>query len=524
MTHRMHWARWGDPAGAAPLSDDALALVELAFGGSTPRPTTPLADIRLPACALTDAHLAALTALVGTRHVHVDHETRVRHTRGKSTPDLLRMRSGDASAAPDAVVYPAGHDEVAAVLRWCTEERVAAVPFGGGTSVVGGLVADRQSHGGVVALDLARLDGLVSVDTASATAVLEAGVTGPDAEALLAAHGVTLGHFPQSFEYATIGGYAATRSSGQSSSGYGRFDAMVTGLRVATPIGDLTLGRAPATAAGLDVRALVLGSEGAFGVITEVTLRVRPAPPVKEYAGWRFDSFTAGVDALRALARSGSAPTVLRLSDETETSMNLAEPDAVGSASGGGCLMVTGFEGTRDQVEALRASTARELTARGGAALGAAPGAAWVAGRFKGPYLRDSMLDVGVLVETVETATYWSGVPRVYDAVRRALTTRLTHAIVMCHVSHVYETGASLYFTVAAPQQGDGLEQWAGAKTAACEAIVASDATITHHHGVGHDHKRWLVDEIGPVGIEMLRAVKQRLDPAGILNPGVLLP
>jgi alkyldihydroxyacetonephosphate synthase len=524
----MHWARWGDPAEAAPLPEAARGLVELAFGPAAAQETTPLPDVRLPDPGLDEHLMAGLRGLVGEAHVLVDHEARVRHTRGRSTPDLLKMRHGDGSDAPDAVVLPADHDEVVAVVAWCAEHRVALVPFGGGTSVVGGLVARRDGYAGVVALDLRRLDRLVAVDPVSGSATLEAGVRGPRAEELLAGHGLTLGHFPQSFEYASIGGFAATRSSGQASSGYGRFDQMVVGLRVVTPLGEMELGTAPATAAGPDLRELVLGSEGAFGVITAVTVRVRPVPEVRVYETWRFAGFTEGLAALRDLATSGSAPTVLRLSDENETALNLAKPDEVGAAGSGGCLVVTGWEGESARVAARRAEATERLTALGGTSLGDEDGASWAAGRFKGPYLRDAMLDVGVLVETLETATFWSRLPGLYAAVSDALTTALTTEaggpIVLCHVSHVYDTGASLYFTVAARQQGDGLDQWAAAKSAATDAMVAAGGTITHHHAVGRDHRPWLAQEVGPVGVEILRAVKARLDPQGVLNPGILVP
>lgn len=528
MTETMHWARWGDPAEAKPLPDSARGLVEMAFGPADAQETVPLADVRLPEPGLADALLDELRDLVGAEHVRTDHEARVRHTRGKSTPDLLKMRHGDGSDAPDAVVLPGSHDEVLTLVRWAGEHRVAVVPFGGGTSVVGGLAARRDGFAGVVALDLARLDRLVSVDAESGTAVLEAGVLGPRAEALLGEHGLTLGHFPQSFEYASIGGFAATRSSGQASSGYGRFDALVLGLTVATPLGTLELGSAPANAAGPDLRQLVLGSEGAFGVITSVTVRVRPLPEFKVYETWRFESFAAGVAALRDLARSGSTPAVLRLSDDNETAINLAKPDEVGAESSGGALMVTGFEGTPATVGAKRGVVADRLQALGGQSLGEEGGAAWEAGRFHGPYLRDSLLDLGVLVETLETATFWSNLDALYAAVTTALTESLTSdagsPLVLCHISHVYENGASLYFTVAARQQGDGLDQWAMAKAAASDAMIAAGATITHHHAVGRDHRPWLAQEVGPVGVEMLRAVKERLDPHGVLNPGILVP
>lgn len=518
----MHWARWGDPAKAADLPSGARDLVELAFGAVEEHPTTPLENVRLPAPALSAALLEELRGIVDPAEVRTDHEARVRHTRGKSTPDLLRMRAGDGGDAPDAVVRPAGHDEVAALVAWGSARGVALVPFGGGTSVVGGLAPVREGYAGVVALDLSRMKRLVSVDPVSGTAVLEAGLLGPEAEALLGAHDLTIGHFPQSFLYASVGGFAATRSSGQASSGYGRFDSVVLGLRVATGIGELVLGSAPASAAGPDLRQLVLGSEGAFGVITEVTVRVRPVPETKVYQAWRFETFAAGASAMRVLAQDRCTPTVLRLSDENETAINLSDPAEVGVANTGGALMVTGFEGTQARVAADRAAVTALLEEAGGSSLGES--AAWAEGRFDGPYLRDSMLDIGILVETLETATFWSDLSGLYDGVRAALESALESPIVLCHISHVYENGASLYFTVAARQVGGGIEQWRAAKTAASDAIVAAGATITHHHAIGRDHRPWLEAEIGPVGVEALRAVKQRLDPAGVLNPGVLVP
>src|SRR6478609_7090224 len=282
----MHWSRWGDPAQAGPLSESAFALVD-AFIGTRDTPAVDPASVRLSA-VLGQELLDELAGIVGAEHVLTDHETRLHRTRGKSTPDMLKLRAGDGSDSPDAVVRPGAHDEVAALIAWAVERHVALVPFGGGTSVVGGLVARREGYAGVVSLDLVRMDRLVAVDTDSMTATLEPGLRGPQAEALLAEHGLTIGHFPQSFEYASIGGFAVTRSSGQASAGYGRFDSLVVGLTVATPTGTLVLGTSPANAAGRDLREVVMGSEGAFGVITEVTLKVRPVPQLKVYEAWRF--------------------------------------------------------------------------------------------------------------------------------------------------------------------------------------------------------------------------------------------
>ncbi|MFF0777570.1 FAD-binding oxidoreductase [Streptomyces sp. NPDC003720] len=526
----MLWNGWGDPAKAAPLPGTVTELLRDLLG-VTPRtaPALALEDIRLPATTAAPAALKALArAAGGEEHVRTDPESRIRHTRGKSTPDLLRLRAGDVADVPQAVVLPASHDEVLAVLRACAEHRLAAVPFGGGTSVVGGLAPERSAF---VALDLRRMDGLLDLDPVSRTAVLQPGLRAPEAEALLAEQGFTLGHFPQSYEWATIGGFAAARSSGQASAGYGRFDDMVLGLTLATPEGTIETGRAPRSAAGPDLRQLVLGSEGAFGVITSVLVRIRPLPQTRVYEGWRFDSFEEGSAALRRLAQDGPRPTVLRLSDETETLIGLAQPDAIGSRleqGDAGCMAITGYEGTAEDTGRRRERAAAVLRACGGTPIGAEPGERWAHGRYSAPYLRDALLDAGAFAETLETAAFWSRIPDLYTGVRTALTDTLTQAgtppLVMCHISHVYENGASLYFTVVSAQGKDPVAHWAPAKHAANDAVLAAGGTISHHHGVGTDHRDWYVRETGALGVDALRAVKHRLDPEGILNPGVLLP
>src|SRR3954469_24785307 len=327
-------ARWAAPDPEPLIGAELRALLGQAFGlDDADLAAGSPADVVLEVGpgALPDGARAALGAAVGAEHVVESEAARAAHATGMSYLDLVR-RSAQPPAAPDAVVLPADHGEVAAVLRACSEHRVAVVPFGGGTSVVGGVAPERGGLVAVVALDLRRLDALVEVDDISWTATLQAGVTGPRAEALLAERGFTLGHVPQSFERATIGGYAATRSAGQLSTGWGRFDALVERVRGAPPAGDLGLGPAPGTAAGPDLRQLVLGSEGAFGVITSVTVRVRPVPEVRRHEGWRLPSFEAGTVALRALAQDGPLPTVLRLSDETETMAGLARAHEAGGS------------------------------------------------------------------------------------------------------------------------------------------------------------------------------------------------
>ena len=517
--------RWGNPASATGLPDSLQATLDTLGIRPLGPPVAP-DDAVLDPPAVPAPVRESLAGVVGSGHVSDEAIDRLRHTRGWSTPDIIKMRAGVTSDAPDLVVRPADHDEVVEVLRVCAEAAVAVVPYSGGTSVVGGLAPDRTGFDGVVALDLGRLDGLVSVDPVSRTATLLPGTRGPRAEELLQAEGFTLGHFPQSYEGASIGGYAAARSAGQSSAGYGRFDEMVVGLVVATPRGTLELGTAPRSAAGPDLRQLVLGSEGTLGVITSVTVRVRPVPTVRVYEAWQFPSFEAGATALRRLAQDGPLPTVLRLSDEVETALNLADPASAGAGSAG-CLAITGYEGASAEVDARRAAASAVLEDCGGVALGEEPGEKWRSGRFHGPYLRDPLLDAGAFVETLETVTFWSNLPRlkqaVTEAVQAALLAHDLPSLVMCHISHVYETGASLYFTVACAQSEDALARWGSAKAAANAAIRGAGASISHHHGVGRDHRETYAEEIGPLGVDLVRAVKSTLDPAGILNPGVLV-
>ncbi len=525
----MVWDAWGIPAGHQPLSERIRGLLTQVFGVSgNPVARRDEGDVPLRESALTAARRAGLVEVVGPGNVSADHRDRLRHAGGKSTPDLLRRRAEGPQDAPDAVVFPADHDEVLAVLAYCARHAIAVVPFGGGTSVVGGVDPVRGRFGAVIALDLRRLGGLTEIDPVSGTATLGAGLTGPRAEELLGAQGLSLGHFPQSFEFATLGGFAATRSSGQASAGYGRFDDMVQRLKIATPSGTLELGRAPASAAGPDLRELFVGSEGTLGVITEVTLRVHPVPETVAYQAWSFPDFTTGAAALRAVVQAGAAPTVLRLSDEAETGINLARSGDIGGNPVAGCLAVTTYEGSAAHVAARSAEAAAVLAAAGGSSLGETPAREWEHGRFAAPYLRDALLDVGVLCETLETATTWSNLTALKAEVTAALTDSLsaqgTPPLVMCHISHTYPTGASLYFTVVAKQLDDPLTQWRAAKRAAGDAIIAAGGTITHHHAVGTDHRPWVPDEVGDLGVRVLRAVKAELDPAGILNPGKLVP
>lgn len=532
------WWGWGRSENRPALGEAQRALVAEEIGSTEGAPAVRLEDVALPAPEPLPDSVAR--AAGGEDAVSAGHEDRVRHAAGKSYPDLWRVRNGSLDGAPDAVLAPASPAQVAATLDACSREGVAVVPFGGGSSVVGGVEPLRGEHGRLVSLDLTSMRD-VQIDERSQTARLGPGLRGPEAEAALNAAGYTLGHFPQSFMYATIGGFAATRSAGQASSGYGRFDALVSAITMQTPTGEITTLETPHTAAGPALRELIVGSEGTLGVITDVTVRIRPLPTERRYEGWFAESFEAGFDLARSLAQLGTLPDVFRLSDRDETRVSLAMSGLEGlkrsifegylrlRGRGDGCMVIAGWEGDRESVGRRREVSAGVMRRAGAVPLGRAPGEAWEHGRYEGPYLRDLLMDEGLMVETLETSHTYTRLQELYTGVRTALADAMSAqghpGVVMCHVSHVYRDGASLYFTfLSGRKAGAELEQWRAVKTAACEAIVAAGGTITHHHAVGTDHAPYMPAEIGAQGIEALRAIKERFDPAGIMNPGKLIP
>jgi alkyldihydroxyacetonephosphate synthase len=532
------WWGWGDPSIEPKLDGPALETLRERIGELRPAPRAAGLDrFELPP---PQPLPRALVEAVGEENVFSGTEDRIRHATGRGYVDLTRLRSGRLDAAPDAILLPADGVAVKRVLELCASDGVAVVPFGGGTSVVGGIEPLRGKYERVISLDLARLQG-AEVDLRSLTARLGAGLRGPEAEAQLAKHGLVLGHYPQSFEYATVGGFAATRSAGQASSGYGRFDSLVSSVRLIAPGGDLRTLATPHTAAGPSLRELAIGSEGVFGVIPDVTVRVRPAPRQRRYEAWMAESFETGAEIVRALAQGSGLPDVIRISDEEETEVSLALSGPRGVASTlfggylglrrrrGGSLVIVGLEGTEESVARRRALNVRELRKGGAIYLGQSAGRSWEHGRYQGPYLRDALMEMGAMVETLETSHTWSKLAGLHSAVRNAIHGSLadqgTPGLVFCHLSHAYADGASLYFTfISRARQGAEVEQWSQVKRAASEAIVAKGGTITHHHAVGRDHAPYMEAEVSKTGLEVLWAVKEQLDPAGIMNPGKLLP
>ncbi len=502
----------------------------------------PLAACELPPSRIDSAVRAALEKALAPGRVTTGDRERAAHALGRSYPDLIRLRAGDLSSAPDAVVYPGSHDEVQRVLEVCQRASVAVVPFGGGSSVVGGVEAKRgEAHRAVVTLDTTKLRRMLDLDPVSRTATFEAGVWGPDLEDALQRRGFTLGHYPQSFEFSTLGGWIAARGAGQQSNRYGTANKWLVAARLATPAGEWRTLAVPQSAAGPDLKELICGSEGVLGVITEATVRLHELPQARDYRAYLFRSFEAGALAIRTIVQAELPVAMLRLSDADETyffgtfkrllhpagAVTAAAERALSTAGfgDGRCVLMVGIEGDEATVRTTRPRVLRRILRAGGLPVGAGPGRAWLDQRFRMPYLRDPMLDRGVGVDTLETSTEWSKVLRLYRAVRGALRAELgPNAAVLAHISHSYPDGASLYFTFFfARDPADELGQWVRIKRAASQAIAEHGGTISHHHGVGRDHAEWFRREKGPAGVGVLAAAKAELDPGGILNPGKLL-
>ncbi len=501
-------------------------------------PGPPLTDAAVAPPAIAARPLPWLGAELST-----DPLDRLAHARGMGLADVIRVRSGHVPALPDGVCRPHSAAEVEAVVAACAASGVRLIPWGGGTSVTGG-VNVLPSPAPVVTLDLERLAGLSAWDEVSELATLGAGTAGPALEAALAGLGMTLGHYPQSWELATLGGWVAARSSGQESVGYGRIEDLVAGLELVAPAGCLRLQPMPASAAGPDLRQLVLGSEGRLGVITEVTVRVRPRPASQAVEAALVPSIELGLDAVRALVRAELPLTVVRLSDAPETqvamAVGLAQRVAMAPLVNAylrlrgigtdACLMLVGAAGEREQVDAALAAANAILRPQGAVILGRGPGRTWQRDRFRHPYLREALLDHGYATDTLETALPWSRAAAARQAVAAAIAGSLgrlgERVAVLCHVSHPYRDGASLYFTFFFRPSGDPaatLHRWALAKRAANDALIAQGATMSHHHGVGQWHAPWLQAEVGTMGITALRAAAAAFDPEGIMNPDALL-
>ncbi|HEX3911642.1 MAG TPA: FAD-binding oxidoreductase [Solirubrobacteraceae bacterium] len=458
-----------------------------------------------------------------------DDHARASHALGKSYSDIVNGFRGRFAHPPDFVARPREEAEVERLLEWCAAEGVAAIPFGGGTSVVGGVTPEvPSSYNGAVTLDLRALDRVLEVDAVSRAARIQGGAAGPGLEAQLGEHGLTLRHFPQSFEYSTLGGWIATRAAGHFATGRTHIEEYVESARAITPAGIWESRRLPGSGAGVSPDRMLAGSEGTLGVITEAWVRVQPRPAHKRSAAVRFASFAAGAECVRALSQSGLDPANCRLIDAREAAMTMA-------GDGSHALLVLGFESTDHPVDDALARALSICAEHGGRSEGARADcggdavSSWREAFLGAPYVRDVLVAIGVLAETFETAVTWDRFAAFHERVSAAGEQALRECCgeggrITARFTHVYPDGPAVYFTAIAPaRRGEEVEQWAAVKRAVSEAILAEGGTITHHHAVGRDHRPWY-DRQRPEPFALAFAgAKAGVDPRGVMNPGVLV-
>lgn len=546
----MKWWGWGDPQLQFPMADkpNLWPWIAKKLGVTSASPTAlpvDLAAIRIAPTRAGAELLAALHTILKPEQIALDPLERLLHSYGKSFPDLFRVRKGIVNRAPDAVLLPDSHEQVQALVALAHQRNFCLIPFGGGTNIVGAINPEAGEPRPVLTLSLRNMNRLLALDPESRTATIQAGALGPKLEADLAERGHSLGHYPDSFEYSTLGGWLATRSAGMQSDAYGRIEDMAVSIKMVTPSGTIVTKPVPASSAGPDLNRIMVGSEGTLGVITEATMRVHKTPARKDYRGYLFRRFEDGVRGIQECLDRGFVPSMIRLQDsgESELAFNMKTPKR--GIEGWiqrrvkswlkfrgytePCIMIVGFEGDEASIASTRRAALGILRRHGGFALGASVGSTWSKDKFNIPYLRDYVMDYGCMADVAETSTLWSNVLPLYAGTVEALKARFSEddgtGYICCHISHTYKTGACLYFTFAARQpQGRELEHYYEYKRLITDAIVRLGGTLSHHHAVGIEHRPWIAQEISPAGLQALQAVKTSLDPNSVLNPGKLLP
>ncbi len=527
------WNGWGDETIHASIPPQAEMLLKEWVGKGTPLPDYPLEKFlkQVPETRLRDHPL-----------ISTDPKVRLDHAHGQSLPDWVAIRSGMIQRFPDGVAFPPDLEGLGDIVAFAEKHKFVVIPYGGGTSVVGHLSVPEGDRP-VLSLSLERLGRLTHLDSHSLLATFEAGVRGPQLEAELRPKGFTLGHYPQSFEYASLGGWVVTRSSGQQSSHYGRIEDLFAGGEMITPKGILRIPPFPASAAGPDLRHLVMGSEGRLGILSKAIVRISPLPQRDDVHGVFFPSWEDATNALRSAAKERLPFSMIRLSNPTETMTNLTlagHEREVGLLrrylrlrripDESACMCLVGFTGSRGMVRTARGEAFSVFRRHKGVSVGKTMGEAWKKNRFHAPYLRNTLWDRGYAVDTLETAVTWENVTTtmaaVEEAVRNALAPWNEEVHVFTHLSHVYPTGSSLYTSYVfrlADTPEETLERWRSLKGAASQAILRSGGTISHQHGVGTDHVPYLEAEKGEVGMNALKQIFTHFDPDGRMNPGKLI-
>lgn len=525
------WNGWGNVSIDYPLPESAQEYLVKKIGRLTPGPDADY-DIVLGS--------APGSRLPSHPMVESSAKDRLAHARGQSTPDWVALRTGRIQVFPDGVGYPRCAEDVRTLIGYAQKVGAKIIPYGGGTSVTGH-INPMKSDQPVLTLSLEHMNQLVDLDEVGLTAIFEAGVTGPELEQVLQARGYTLGHYPQSHEYSTLGGWIATRSSGQQSYRYGRIEQLFAGGQVETPRGSIVMPHFPASAAGPDIREMMLGSEGRLGVITSARVRIRRLPEAEEFHGIFFPSWEQGAKAVRQICQEEVPVSMLRLSNpqETETTLVLSGKAWIRTADKGlrligygdqRCLLVFGVTGNTAHVRLARAQVISICRRQGGLFVGESVGRTWKKARFYSPYLRNTLWEQGVAIDTVETAIPWAHVMEASAAIPASIVESAHQSgeqvLAFAHLSHVYRDGASIYTTFLFRRLADPdglLALWEGMKRAASQTIQRYGGTITHQHGVGLDHAPYLPSEKGALGMDMLRALCRSLDPDEMMNPGKLI-
>jgi alkyldihydroxyacetonephosphate synthase len=543
------WWGWGDAAKSYDLESRPsfykFLKEEMGVSGEIVQQPVNLDSVKVARSKAGEAFVQRLVGIFGSDAVLVNDAERFVHGLGKGYLDLIRAWKGTLGSAPDVVVYPSGESQIVQLLGESTKWNFTVIPFGGATTVIGGVESRSESEKVVVCLDFKRMNKILNIDEKSFLVEVQPGCFGPELEQALNEVGLTLGHFPQSFEYSSVGGWVATRGAGYQSTRFGKIEDMVESLRLVTPQGIIQTPNVPASATGPDLRQILVGSEGTMGAITSVTLKLRKAAGTRSYVGVLFKTFTEGIESIRSMMQNEIVPNVVRLSDPNETRASLALASHDGGSlierigtwylrkrgyfGRGSVVMILGFEGSSEWVEFERKRALATCKSFGGFSVGSGPGRTWFRERFELPYLRDKLLGMQVLVDTLETATTWTNLPslhsQIMDAFEEAFQELNVPGYAMAHVSHEYRTGASLYFTFMAKQLvGREEEEWHLIKDKVTDVIVNAGASLSHHHGVGIEHAKWMPQYCGPLGIRVLKAIKHELDPDGIMNPEKLLP
>jgi len=507
-------------------------------------PSIKIEDIRVKPSRLSLDHQKNLGKIVGDENLKIDSYERIFHSLGKSYYDVIRVRFNLIQEIVDGVIYPNSDSEIIDIIKYCKTKNIVVIPFGGGSSVVGGIEAlKHKNQKAILTLDLTQMNKLIELDTESNTATFQSGIYGPMLEKILNEKGYTLGHFPQSFEYSTLGGWIAAKGSGQQSGKYGKIERMIVSLSLITSEGTLSTRKIPPNSMGIDLNSIFVGSEGVLGIISQATMKIQKLPPARKYFAIVFPNFGNGMNFIRDIHAKNIKFSMARLSDEDEAALfsqlnTIGKPVTVtrrlkaymtekvlswNHITSRRAVLIAGIDGSPSEIETSTESLKNLISYHHGFYGGTSPGKSWLKTRFNLPYLRAHLLDSGIGVDTLETSITYDRILELHDAVNIAIRKVQPVSNTLCHISHSYPEGASLYFTIIFPiDLKNPIEQWKNLKKAASDTIFEVGGSISHHHGIGLDHKEWYLKIIGEEAQKGLLQLKKSWDPKGIFNPGKL--